>query len=200
MQQKHITLLEMRNTELFEPASDQSAGLPTGHHLTILPQEDSNTLQIALSQRQRSLQSSKCFSRHCYCDCHGSTTKSGKFWSLKLPYDWSSCDRTTCRNYKSASVWISLNSIGLPYAILASLDIMWTTHRSIISPSLQVTRVVDWHSPAFALLWDIRENEIEFEEARSEMIRLFDSGSSSAIDILPNGKSLPEVGCMVPET
>ena len=77
---------------------------------------------------------------------------------------------------------------------------MWTTHRSIISPSLQVTRVVDWHSPAFALLWDIRENEIEFEEARSEMIRLFDSGSSSAIDILPNGKSLPEVGCMVPET
>lgn len=136
MQQKHITLLEVRDTELSKSTSNRSRDLPTGRGVTILPQEDSSTLQIVLSQRQRSLQPSKCFPRKCYCACHGSSTKTGKFWSLKLPYDWNSCDRTTCRNYKRASIWISLNNIGIPYAILAGLDIMWTIHQSIISPSL----------------------------------------------------------------
>jgi hypothetical protein len=119
---------------------------------------------------------------------------------LKLPYDWNSCDKTTCRNYKRASIWISLNNIGIPYAILASLDIMWTIHQSIISPSLQITRVVDWQSPAFALLRDIRWNQMEFKKARNEMIQLFDSGAASAMDILPNGKSLPEVSYFLLQT
>jgi hypothetical protein len=193
MQQKHITLLEVRNAEPFDSASDRSAVLSTAHALTILPQEDSNNLQIVLSQRQRSLQSSKCLSRNCYCSCHGTLTRARKFWTLKLPYDWNSCDRSNCHNYKRASIWISLSSIGIPYAVLASLDIMWTLHQSIISPSLQVTRVVDWQSPAFALLRDIRWNQMEFEEARNKLLRLFDSGAASPIDVLPNGKSLPEV-------
>jgi hypothetical protein len=130
---------------------------------------------------------------NCYCSCHSSSTRSGKLWSLKIPYDWNSCNRTTCHNYKRASFWISLRSIGIPYAILASLDIMWKSRQSRISPSLHFEQVVNWQAPAFALLRDIRWNHMTFEEARSEMIRLFDSGLASPLDILPNGKSLPEV-------
>ena len=89
--------------------------------------------------------------------------------------------------------WFSLTSIGIPYAIRASLNILWTFNQSYISPSLRVTRVVDWNSPAFALLVDIKWNEMTYEEARNGMVKLFDSRAASPLDILPNGKSLPEV-------
>ena len=192
MQQKHITLLEVQSTKDPDWGFDRSEVLLAKQSLNVLPQRDSNTLQMELSQRQCLLQRSKCSLRNCYCACHASSTRSGRFWSLKFPYDWNSCDRT-CHNYKRASIWISLNNIGIPYAILASLDFMWTIHQSYISPSLQVTRVVDWHAPAFALLGDIRWNQMSFEEARNQMVQLFDSGVASPLDVLPNGKSLPEV-------
>jgi hypothetical protein len=70
---------------------------------------------------------------------------------------------------------------------------MWTSHQSYISPSLDFTRVVNWQAPAFALLRDIRWNQMSFEEARNEIVKLFDSGLASPLDVLPNGKSLPEV-------
>src|SRR6266487_4926720 len=109
MQQKHITLLEVQCTEDPDWASDRSEGLIAEQTLKILPHRDSNTLQIELSQRQRLLHRFKCSLRNCYCVCHASSTRSGRFWSLKLPYDWNSCDRKTCHNYKRASIWISLN-------------------------------------------------------------------------------------------
>jgi hypothetical protein len=193
MQRRHITLLELHNLGLSKPCSDWSDDLQAGHSLTIIRQEDSRMIQFELSQRQSSLQRSKCSIGKCYCSCHNSSTRSAKLWSLKVPRDWNSCDKTTCNNYKRASFWISLTTIGIPLVVRASLDIMWTIHQSHIYPSLHFTRVVDWDAPAFALLRDIRWNQMTFEEARSETMRLFDSGVASPLDILPNGESLPEV-------
>jgi len=90
-----------------------------------------------------------------------------------------------------------LTGIGIPYAVRASLDIMWTINQSHISPSLHFTRIVDWNAPAFALLGDIRWEEMIFEEAQSEIMRLFDSELASPLDVLPNGESLPEVSLQV---
>ena len=41
---------------------------------------------------------------------------------------------------------------------------------------------------------------MEFEDARVAMIDLFDSGAASAVDVLPNGISLPEVSVTISNT
>ena len=193
MQQSHITLLEVQNAELRESIPDRAEDLSPQHDLTILSREHSRTLEAELSRRQRSITRAKCSQRQCYCACHMSSTSAGKTWSLKVPENWNTCSKRTCQYFKRASLWISLTNIGIPFAILASLDVMWTLRQSFISPSLQVMRTVNWHAPAFALLSDIRWNQMEVEEARVALMDLFDSGAASALDILPNGESLPEV-------
>jgi len=155
MHQNHITLLEVRNTEVesvpLKHAKDQAE-----HRLDIVYSAETRMVQIELSQHQRTIQRSKCSPGKCYCSCHNSLTISGKLWTLRVPHDWNPCDNKKCHNYKHTSLWFSLTSIGIPYAIRASLDVLWTFNQSYISPSLQVTRVVDWNSPAFALLVDIK--------------------------------------------
>ncbi|KAE9370181.1 ankyrin [Stipitochalara longipes BDJ] len=188
----HITLLEVRNTGVCNPFSDRANALQAGDRLEMVSQEDTGTVQTGLSRYQHVLRPSKCSPRKCYCSCHSSSTRSGKLWTLKVPYDWNPCDKTTCHNYKRTSFWFSLANIGIPYVIRASLDIMWTTNQSYISPLLQVTRVVDSNAPAFALLEDIKWNAMTFEEARNGMMALFDSRAASPLDILSNGQSLPE--------
>lgn len=141
-----------------------------------------------------SLHFSRCAPRKCHCACHTTKTHSGRFWSLKIPNRWNSCDKRTCSNYRNASIWISLSSIGIPYSILASLNFLFNTQQSYIRPSLSIKHVVDWDSPAFALL-DIRDldEQLHFEGAREQLTKLFESGRASPLDVLPDGKSLVEV-------
>jgi hypothetical protein len=102
---------------------------------------------------------SKCARNKCYCSCHDSTSISGSFWSLKVPLRPTflrSCNRLSCSNHKRASLWVSLEQIGIPYAVIASLDILWSAQKTFISPSLQIRRVVSWNAPAFVAVRDIR--------------------------------------------
>jgi hypothetical protein len=71
---------------------------------------------------------------------------------------------------------------------------MFSVYQSYIAPSLLVYNVVDWDAPAFAIL-DIKWNPVKYEEAREQLSELFSSGKASPFDILPDGKSLLEVGC-----
>jgi hypothetical protein len=88
---------------------------------------------------------------------------------------------------------MSLNSFGIPYSIIASLDLIWTAHGTSIAPSLEVKRVVNWNAPAFMLIRDIRWNGLRFEAARDSIADIFDSGKGSPVDILSDGQSLLEV-------
>jgi hypothetical protein len=106
---------------------------------------------------------------------------------------WSSCSHTSCANYKRASFWISLNRIGIPYAIKAGLDLMWTAQETSITPSLEVKRVVDWNAPVFKLLRDIPWNRMSFEDARTGITQIFEAGLASPVDVRPDGQSLLEV-------
>ena len=163
--------------------------------LICLRPKDLSLLERKLSHRQGKTSPSKCLLDQCYCTCHTSKIVSGRFWSLKIPQlpIWNSCDKPSCGCYRTASIWISLNAIGIPYAVIASVEVMLTSRQSYISPSLKAKRVVNWDSPAFALLGQVRWNQMEFGEARKRLVHLFDTGQASPIDILPNGKTLPEV-------
>jgi len=131
----------------------------------------------------------------CFCFCHDSTIVSGKQWSIKYPRNsWlGSCNRKSCTNFKKASLWISLSKFGIHYAVLASLDIMWGMEQTSISPSLQVKRVVNWDSPAFAVLRRIRWGWGDWDSGRSQLVTLFEAGKASPFDILPDGTTIIEV-------
>lgn len=141
---------------------------------------------------------SRCAINKCYCSCHETASISGSFWSIRLPLPSSllrACNRASCSNYKRASLWISLRQIGIPYAVIASLDMLWSSQTTFISPTLQVQRVVSWYSPTFEVLRDLRWDRIGWYDGREKITSLFDSGQASPLDVLPDGMSLAEVRC-----
>jgi len=194
MQQQYTTLFKARNIDHVDPLPAPTLATTDGPDTSILPQSNSIALELELSRPQMSLQFFRCAPGKCHCACHTTKTHSGRFWSLKIPNRWTSCDRRTCSNYRNASIWISLSSIGISYNIIASLNFLFSTQQSYIAPSLSVQHVVDWDSPAFALL-DIRDldEQPHFEGAREQLTKLFESGRASPLDVLPDGKSLIEV-------
>jgi len=196
LQQKHITLLEVCKVEGNGFGSVQSNAVSAQGDSRIWNLQSSRALQKRLYRSYLASQKTPCSLGRCYCSCHTPTTASGSFWSLKFSnFSLSnSCNKSTCSNYKRASIWISLNRFGIPYSILAGVDIMWSSQRSYISPSLEVKRVVSWNAPAFALLREIPWRRIEFTDARSKLVELFESGEASPVDITPRGKTLIEVG------
>jgi hypothetical protein len=94
---------------------------------------------------------------------------------------------------KRAELWISLYRIGIPYAFLASLDVSWGAQYTRISPSLHAQRLACWDSPAYKLIKDIRWNKIDFLQGGEQIIELFESGRASPFDVIPDGKTWPEV-------
>jgi hypothetical protein len=193
MQQRHITLLEARNAQQTDTISADTVN-PT---INFLHERDPIGLQMEFFRRQRFLQFSTCAPGKCHCSCHQVKTRSGNFWVLKLPNFWNRCDKRTCSSYKNASIWISLNNLGIPYTILASFKFLFSAQQSYIAPSLRFHRVVDWDSPAFALLdirdFDFKAPQLHFESTREQLTTLFRSGTASPLDTLPDGKSLVEV-------
>ncbi|KAF4627422.1 hypothetical protein G7Y89_g10729 [Cudoniella acicularis] len=82
--------------------------------------------------------------------------------------------------------------LGIPYVLLANLDIAWSSHFTFISPSLQAKRVVSKFSPGFQLLGQIRWLDGDGEDGIKELAELFHSGKASPLDVLPDGTTMPE--------
>lgn len=163
---------------------------------TLLDEEQQFT-NYSLS-RNRHPHISPCFIRKCCCSCHNTRSFAGWTWSLSLPLlssFYNTCNVRSCLKSKRASIWISLTRIGIPYAFLATLDVVWNSRHSSISPSLHMKRVVDWDSPIYELIKDMRWNKIEWMDWREKMVHLFEEGKGSPFDILPDGDTLPEVMC-----
>jgi hypothetical protein len=196
MHQQHIKLLEIQTHRLaISSPMLHSAVQSTEAESQLVYLRDSKRPEMELVGRQNACRNSSCSRRKCYCACHRSQVISGSFWSLRFPLSaiWGACDQKSCINYKRASFWMSLNSFGIPYSIIASLDLIWTAHGTSIAPSLEVKRVVNWNAPAFMLIRDIRWNGLRFEAARDSIADIFDSGKGSPVDILSDGQSLLEV-------
>jgi hypothetical protein len=197
MQQQHIELLEIQASRPTISNPILRSGVLVAHAESNLAHlRESKRHELELVRRQNCYKSWSCSRRKCYCTCHRSQVISGSFWSLRFPLHavWSVCDRKSCINYKRASLWLSLNRIGVPFSIIASLDLMWTTYGASIAPSLEAKRVVHWNAPAFTLIRDIRWNRLSFETARASIAEIFGSGKGSPADILSDGESLVEVG------
>jgi hypothetical protein len=149
---------------------------------------------------QRSIQydpAKRCGIKKCCCACHDTTSIRARSWSLELPIlssFWNPCNRSSCANATSASIWLGLRLIGIPWTVSASLNILWSSQQLCLSPSLSFQRVVGHDSPGFKLLRELRKGHIrDWDEARGELQNLFDSGMASPLDIDPDGETWLEV-------
>lgn len=142
-------------------------------------------------------QKRQCSLNRCCCTCHDNTFLiQGGGWSVKLPslWGWKPCSKLSCQNSKNASIWISLTKVGIPWAVKASLNFMFSSHQSSISPSLDFQRVVKNTSPGFELLWKLETGQLrDWVKARHDLVKLFDSGEASPRDVDPNGRTWLEV-------
>jgi hypothetical protein len=152
----------------------------------------------ALNGQQYTLTTGKpCFSVNCCCSCHQISSIQGRYWSLKFPAIssfWTPCSTASCGNATKASLWISLTRIGCPWAASASLNMMWNSQYSYISPSLGFQPVVKFTSPGFKVLWELQSHQRDdWPTARDDLLTIFKSGEASPIDIDPEGKTWLEV-------
>lgn len=139
--------------------------------------------------------SSVCLLNKCSCACHNSRTLRGKVWILEYPRNsgWGLCTRKSCSLSKRASIWISLSLFGIPWAVIFTLDVMLSSQYSFISPSLRLRRVVDWDSPGFKVISDVRWNYRSCKDGLAKLVKLFQNGKASPLDTLPDGTTMPEV-------
>jgi hypothetical protein len=123
-----------------------------------LPSNPSNA-SIVLPQRNWNSNTSSCEARKCCCIYHSPVSKSSWSLTLRLPTLYSfnvPCNKKSCLKSKTAAIWISLTRFGIPYAILASVDISWNSQHSYIRPCPQAQRLVGWDSPAYQIIKDLR--------------------------------------------
>jgi hypothetical protein len=129
----------------------------------------------------------------CYCTCHVSS-KAGLFWPAAALPLWKNCSRANCCIRKSHTFRLSLAQFGVLAAVQINFQTISSTRKFNISPSLTFERMVKRTSPGFQVLWRLRTGqEDNWPKARRELIRLFETGQASPVDIDPDGETWLEV-------
>lgn len=138
-----------------------------------------------------------CRLKRCCCGCHDTMSLQARFWPLKFScssWTWKACNKSSCRNAKNASIWISLTQIGIRAAVCINLDVMFNFQGSYISPSLSFQRVVRRTAPGFKLLWELQTGRrTDWGRAKRDLLELFETGKASPRDIDPDGNTWLEV-------
>jgi len=139
----------------------------------------------------------RCLNDRCACSCHEMLSRSGRFWSLKLPSLaklFSVCDRPSCGNrILRTSFHISLTRFNILRAIHLGLGFAWGKSGYSLSLKLRPARTVKYTSPGFALLWKCETGQLQWPEAQKTLSRLFDEKEASPDDVDPGGETWLEV-------
>jgi hypothetical protein len=129
----------------------------------------------------------------CYCACHVSS-KAELFWPGAALSLWKSCSRANCCIRKSHTFRLSLTQFGVLAAVQMTFQTMSSARKFDISPSLTFEWMVKRTSPGFQVLWRLQTwQEDNWPKAKRELIRLFETGQASPVDIDPDGETWLEV-------
>lgn len=138
-----------------------------------------------------------CAVKHCSCSCHVTTMAMDRFWRFEftpLSTLFRRCDRKSCTaRHHSLSIRIALTRIGIPFAALASFDMVVGEGKYSIMPSLTLHSVVKNTSPGFELLWRCSTSQIEWPEAEDAFMALYRSDSNMVYHVDGMGKGYLEV-------
>lgn len=138
-----------------------------------------------------------CAVKHCSCFCHATTTTTNGFWRFEftpLSTLFRRCDRKSCTaRHHRLSIWIGLTQIGIPFAALASFDMVVGEGKYSIMPSLSVQNIVKNTAPGFELLWKCSTAQIEWPKAQDAFIALYRSDSNMVYHVDRTGKGYLEV-------
>lgn len=138
-----------------------------------------------------------CSTKGCVCSCHKMLIKSGRFWSYKLPSIpelFATCDRASCSNkFLKTHLQFSLSRFGILRLVNLQMGFSWGEGGLSMSLMLRPSRIVNYTSPGFVVLWKCRTGQISFSEARTELMELFREGRASPDDVDPSGATWLEV-------
>lgn len=138
-----------------------------------------------------------CGQRHCDCLCHLTGKKSGRFWSveytplsilLKKPKNGRCGSSQFCLNFR-----LALSKLGIPFAIVAGLNITADAIGFNLQPALRTERFVKYTSPGFETLCRLQYGNISLGEARTKFVELYRSDTSLKDHRDPSGQSYLQV-------
>ncbi|KAJ9151045.1 Ankyrin [Coniochaeta hoffmannii] len=143
-----------------------------------------------------------CGQRHCDCLCHLTGKKSGRFWSveytplsilLKKPKNGRCGSSQFCLNFR-----LALSKLGIPFAIVAGLNITADAIGFNLQPALRTERFVKYTSPGFETLCRLQYGNISLGEARTKFVELYRSDTSLKDHRDPSGQSYLQELLMYP--
>jgi len=149
----------------------------------------------------------RCGTRHCGSLCHLTGNKAGRFWFLEytpLSILLTRPDNGNCESGQFClSLRLALSNYGIPFALIAGLNITSDPTGVTLRPSLRTERTVKYTSPGFETLVRLKHDNITVDEAKRRFIKLFRSDSSFKDHRDPSGKGylqvthlLSYVGCV----
>lgn len=139
----------------------------------------------------------RCGQRHGDCLCHLTGKRSGHSWSLeytplslllKNPETGRRSSSQFCLNFR-----LALSNYGIPYAILAGLNITADAIGFTLRPALGTERIVKYTSPGFETLRRLQCHKISLEEAQSTFVELYRSDPSFKYHRDPSGQGYLQV-------
>lgn len=186
------------NTEpCVEESSDattiQECAIPTGQAVV----ETTSTRCEQNQMISRATKRRHCGQRHCDCSCHLTGKKSGRFWFLEYtplsillqkPENGRCGSSRFCLNFR-----LALSNYGIPFAIVAGLNITADAIGFDLQPALRAERIVKYTSPGFEILHRLEARNISLEEAQTKFVELYRSDTSLRDHRDPSGKSYLQV-------
>lgn len=139
----------------------------------------------------------RCCNGKCHCRCHKSYKIEGRFWSIEVPQFsrmLMRCDRPYCRIRRHRqSCRLALSRLGIPIALVMTLEIGQTPNGYSIAPSLEYPSIREYTSPGFEVMWKLEKFLISLEEAKASLQDLFRRREVDVLDVDPAGRGWLEV-------
>jgi hypothetical protein len=188
----HVEVHEEANKETASLTSDGEAARGSVVE-TEQTTEQSTAAHLVLYQAARH----RCGIRHCGSLRHLTGNKMGRFWFLEytpLSFILTRPDNENCQSGQLClSLRLALSKYGIPFALIAGLNIKSDPTGITIQPALRTERTVDYTSPGFETLVRLQYFDITIDEAQRRFIKLFRSDSSFKNHRDPSGKSYLQV-------
>ena len=139
----------------------------------------------------------RCGTRRCGSLCHLTGNKTGRFWFLEytpLSILLTRPDNGKCETGQLClSLRLALSNYGIPFALIAGLNITSDPTGVTLRPSLRTEPIVNYMSPGFETLIRLKHYDITVDEAKRRFIKLFRSDSSFKDHRDPSGKGYLQV-------
>jgi hypothetical protein len=197
--QKHLlsvnTLKDERlGKNIISSTEASTTNLEVGKNYSQLMLETVSNEPLRRSRRRRR----QCAGLQCHCSCHFTKQISSRFWYIHyspLADMLRKCDTATCTARRHRLHFrAAFSQLGIPWAVTLGVDLTQEVGKFRLDPALQLQRVVKYTSPGFEILWKLSEEELGWDDARTQFTELYRRDPTFCSQVDPSGQGYLEVG------